>query len=161
MKVKFNRAYKHYLRASGIACPPEWRSPRHLVAIDDLEHAIRASKPHWESLGPKIGKAGERGTHAFFVDEEDLHAHILRYWEDIPVLNNWELLASKHLLGSIHQRQAELDIIAATPKGSSIIIELKNQAVFNTGGETPEKQLSRYMAHRSSSVNSVKIPKAF
>ena len=147
-KVKFNKTYKHYLRASGIKCPPEWRSPRHLdVDIEDLVHAIRASEPHWENLGSKVGRAGERGLHEFFVDEEDLHAHILRHWEAIPVLKNWELVASKYLLGSIKRRQAELDIVATAPTGDPVIIELKNLAVFNTGGETPEKQLARYMSH--------------
>ena len=63
------------------------------------------------------------------------------------MLKNWELVASKHLLGSIKRRQAELDIVATARTGAPVIIELKNLAVFNTGGETPEKQLARYMTH--------------
>ncbi|WP_372520433.1 endonuclease NucS domain-containing protein [Limimaricola soesokkakensis] len=146
-KVKFSKTYKHALRRAGIACPPEWRSPQELiVAVEDLSMALSAAAPLWDRLGHRQGKAMERGLHDHFIDEEDLHAHIVQNWERTLRCKGLELIASRFLLGGLAHRQGEIDILARD-KAGLVVVELKNRAVWNTGGETPDRQLIRYMTH--------------
>jgi hypothetical protein len=147
-KVKFNKKYKHYLRDQGISCPPEWRSPQELVVnVSDLRRALDATKLFWSSLGQKSGVGAERGQHAYFVDEEDLHSHIFQNWNECPLSDTLMMPISKHLIGSVAARIGEIDLLTTDRRGNTFVIELKNRAVFNTGGETPDMQLIRYMTH--------------
>lgn len=147
-QVKFNKKFKHVLRAGDIDCPPEWRSPQELqVAIADLPRAFSITKPYWDRLANKKGLAAERGRHSFFVDEEDLHSHIVQNWQGFPLSRRLRFRASKHLIGSPGNRIGEIDILSEDDAGNVFVIELKNNAVFNTGGETPDRQLGRYMRH--------------
>ena len=146
-QVKFSKTYKHALRRAGVPCPPEWRSPQELVvAFPDLPAALAAAAPLWDRLGQRRGKAMERGFHGHFVDEEDLHAHVVQNWDRIAILRDLGFVASRPLLGGLAHRQGEIDVLARDGDGV-VVIELKNRAVWNTGGETPDRQLVRYMTH--------------
>ena len=146
-QVTFNNIFKHALRRANISCPPEWRSPQNLlVAVADLPAAIRAAAPLWDRLGRQKGKAMERGRHDHFVDEEDLHAHIVQNWRQIDTLLDLEFVASRHIVGGLAHRQGEIDVLARDRNGL-VVIELKNRALYNSGGETPDQQLVRYMTH--------------
>lgn len=148
VQVTFNKKFKHVLRMNSINCPPQWRSPQELVvAIEDLPSALRLTKPFWSQLGKKRGIGSERGKHGFFVDEEDLHSEIVQNWQAFDLADNLEFVSSKHLIGSPNNRMGEVDVLAKDTKGNVYVIELKNNAVRNAGGETPDQQLSRYMAH--------------
>lgn len=145
--VKFSKTYKHALRRARISCSPEWRSPQELVvALSDLPAAVNAAAPLWDQLGQRRGKALERGLHEHFVDEEDLHSYIVQNWDQTFGDLGFELVASRFLLGGLAHRQGEIDILAQDDSGL-VVVELKNWAVWNTGGETPDRQLMRYMTH--------------
>lgn len=146
-RVKFSKRYRHILRANDIACLPEWRSPQHLhVDLTDLRRALAVVSPHVDSLGAMSGRRLERGAHPFFVDEEDLHAHLVRHWRNCPVLQALTLLHSKLLLNGIAHRQGEIDLLASDRERDLFVIELKDTAKANIT-ESPVRQLIRYMEH--------------
>lgn len=147
-RVRFSKTYKNYLRCNQVSCEPEFRSPQELhVATDQLSKALKVTKPYWSTLGKGRGKAMERSKHDFFVDEEDLHAHIIQHWDRIEIIKDMDLLESHMRLESLSHRSGEIDLLARSGQKELIVIELKNRAVGNAGGETPIEQVERYMKH--------------
>jgi hypothetical protein len=147
-QVKFNKRFKSVLRAEAVPCPPEWRSPQELIVrLDDLPRALEVTRPWWARLGSRKDVAAERGKHSIFVDEEDLHSHIVQGWRAFPLAAQLELIQSRFRLGTTARREGEVDILARDQVGNIWVLELKNRAVSNSGSETPHQQLVRYMTH--------------
>lgn len=134
-QVKFNKRFKRVLRAEGIPCPPEWRSPQELIVrLEDLPRALEVTRPWWARLGSRKDVAAERGKHAVFVDEEDLHSHIVQGWTAFPLAARLELIRSRFLLGTTARREGEVDLLARDRANNIWILELKNRAVLERRG---------------------------
>lgn len=147
-RVKFKRIYRHILRGAGIACPPEWRSPQNLhVAIEDLERSLRAVEADILDLSPIRGRRIGRGQRPYFIDEEDMHAFIVRNWSSIPIFSGLDLMASKRILNTLAHREGEIDVLAEDRSGNLFVIELKDDT-RRRGTESPVEQIERYIAHR-------------
>jgi hypothetical protein len=59
--IKFSKRYQDILEGAGINFRPEWRSNQHLIiSVSDLEAALRATAPYWNTLGAHGGAASER-----------------------------------------------------------------------------------------------------
>ena len=143
----FDKTYEHVLAAAGVPFAPQWRSPQELtVPRSALHAAISASCPFWNSLGLRRGYREQRGQFGHFIDEEDLHASLLQAWSKTALGSNLLAPKSRVLLGGINRRHGEIDLLSSDTGGQIWVIELKNRAVSNTGGETPDLQLMRYMS---------------
>ncbi len=150
-QVVFKKIFRHILRANGISCPPEWRTPQNvLVQVTDLQAALRAVKPDVPALGKMTGARLRRGKFSFFVDEEDLHSSLVHNWNACLLSSTLGLtkLASKMLLGGVARREGEIDILSRDKDSNLYVIELKDVAKAG-GTESPIQQLDRYMKHKT------------
>ena len=147
-RLKFKKIYRHILRAHGISCKPEWRSPQNLhVDLYDLPQALKAIAGHVTDLSRMTGKKLRRGNPYGFADEDELHGFLLTNWAKIELFKDLDKIAKRNLGGPVGGRDGELDILAQHKfSGDIYVIELKDSAQASAN-HTVVDQLSRYMSH--------------